>query len=113
MFKHIPQLWKILAVIILTLVVTRVYVHAGFPYTHDGENHLARFANYMLAVRELQFPPRWAPNLFSHFGYPVFNFNYPLANILSLPFSLARLNYELTFKILAISAVFFGVVGVW
>ena len=96
--------------IFLTLFVVHVYFHQGFPYTHDGENHLARFANYTLALREHQFPPRFAPNLFSHYGYPVFNFNYPLANILSVPFTYAHFDYEATFKII----VFFAVVGgVW
>src|SRR5258708_2749738 len=88
----------ILLIFFLSLFITRIYFHSGFPYTHDGENHLARFANYALAIREIQFPPRFAPNLFNHYGYPVFNFNYPLANILSLPFTFARFNYELTFK---------------
>lgn len=70
-----------------------------FPYTHDGQNHLARFANYKIALKEGQLPPRWGPNLFNHYGYPVFNFNYPLANILSLPGSILKLNYELIFKL--------------
>ncbi len=94
-----------------TFFVARLYLHPGFPYTHDGENHLARFANYILAVREHQFPPRFAPNLFDHFGYPVFNYNYPLANILSLPFSFLHLNYEVTFKILTTAFIAFGLLG--
>jgi hypothetical protein len=95
----------------LTFFVGHVYFHSGFPYTHDGENHLARFANYAIAVREGQFPPRFAPNLMNHYGYPAFNFNYPLANILSLPFSVLKLNYEVSFKILALSAIGFGCLG--
>ncbi len=101
-----------LLILFLTFAVTKLYFHSGFPYTHDGENHLARFANYVLALRELQFPPRFAPNLFSHYGYPVFNFNYPLANILSVPFSLLKLNYEVAFKAIVISGIVFGLIGV-
>jgi hypothetical protein len=100
-----------LLIIIATLVVSQLYFHSGFPYTHDGENHLARFANYISAVREFQLPPRFAPNLFNHYGYPVFNFNYPLANILSVPFSLLKLNYELTFKLIVIMSLIFGMTG--
>lgn len=97
-----------LALFFLLLIPTKVYLHSGFPYTHDGENHLARFANYKLAIKEGQLPPRLAPNLYNHYGYPVFNYNYPLANILSLPFSFAGISYELTFKILAIIGIGFA-----
>jgi hypothetical protein len=100
-----------LFIIVLSLFMTRVYFHKGFPYTHDGENHLARFSNYAIAVREGQIPPRFAPNLMNHYGYPVFDFNYPLANILSLPFSAIKLNYEFTFKALIFLSVAFGCCG--
>lgn len=91
----------------------RVYFQTGVPYTHDGENHLARFANFKLALKEGQFPPRFAPNLVNHYGYPVFNYNYPLANILSLPFSLFRVHYETTFKVLMATGLFLGAVGIY
>jgi len=100
-----------LIILFLTWINVKSYWHAGFPYTHDGENHLARFANYKIALREGQFPPRFAPNLLNHYGYPVFDYNYPLANILSIPFSILKINYELTFKILVISFVLFGLYG--
>lgn len=102
--------WLILGLLVL-FGVAKVYFQTGFPYTHDGENHLARFANYKIALKEGQFPPRLAPNLLNHFTYPVLNFNYPLANILSLPFSFIKLNYEITFKILALSALVLAGVG--
>lgn len=95
----------------LTVFITRVYFQAGVPLTHDGENHLARFANYYVAVKELQLPPRFAPNLFNHFGYPVFNFNYPLANILSLPGSVLDFHYQLSFKLIMIFFVLLGLSG--
>src|SRR5258708_7660284 len=98
----------LILIVVLSVYITRVYFHAGVPYTHDGENHLARFANYILAVRERQIPPRFAPNLFDHYGYPVFNYNYPLANIFSVPFSYLHVHYEVTFKILMFVAVLIG-----
>lgn len=107
------KIFLFISILVLTIFATNSYFQSGFPYTHDGENHLARFANYKVALREGQFPPRFAPNLFNHYGYPVFNFNYPLANILSLPLSFLKINYELTFKLLTISFVIFGLVGVW
>lgn len=94
------NLLKIIFFSLLTLISCRYYFHSGVPVTHDGDNHLVRFANYKIAVRELQIPPRLAPNLVNRYGYPVFNYNYPLANILSLPFSILNFHYELTFKII-------------
>ncbi len=103
---------------LLILVLILVTFHAfwlplrQFPYTHDGENHLARFANYKIALKEGQLPPRFAPNLLNHYGYPVFNYNYPLANILSLPLSFLRLNYESSFKLITFAWLIFGAFGV-
>jgi hypothetical protein len=97
----------------LTVLVCKLYFRPGFPYTHDGENHLARFANYKVALKEGQFPPRFAPNLMNHYGYPVFNYNYPLANIVSLPFSFLKLNYQLTFKLLATFSFIGSLLGTW
>ena len=95
------------------LALVKPYFHLGVPYTHDGENHLARFANYKIALKEGQFPPRFAPNLNNHYGYPVFNYNYPLANILSLPFSLVGFSYEITFKLLMVFSLVSGVTGIF
>ncbi len=85
----------------------------GFPYTHDGENHLARIANYALAVRQGQIPPRWAPNFWAGYGYPVFNYNYPLANILALPLLALKVPVELTMKILITGAIVLSAWALW
>lgn len=102
----------VLFALVAVLIVSRFFwLNDGIPYTHDGENHLARFANYKLAIKEGQLPPRFAPNLLNHYGYPVFNYNYPLANLLSLPFSLLRIHYELTFKLIISLALVVGSIG--
>ncbi len=102
-----------LITIFFTSIVVNDYFHSGFPYTHDGENHLARFANYKSALREGQIPPRFAPNLMNHYGYPVFNYNYPLANIISVPFSVVGFSYEFTFKLLIAVFVASGLLGIY
>lgn len=98
---------------LLTFVLTKSLFHSGVPVTHDGNNHLVRFANYYIAVKEMQIPPRLAPNLVNRYGYPVFNYNYPLANIISLPFSILGFHYELTYKLITIAFVFLGIVGAY
>ncbi|MCA9369308.1 MAG: hypothetical protein H6773_01370 [Pseudomonadales bacterium] len=109
--KKLGKLFTVFFLFGVILFVSRFYLSSHFPYTHDGENHLARFANYKIAVRELQIPPRIAPVLHNHYGYPVFNFNYPLANILSLPFSFLRVSYQTTFGLLVIAGLILGAIG--
>lgn len=118
--KNMDSFWSKLGLLALGLLLgglvvwaTQVLWQPGFPYTHDGENHLARFANYKIALREGQFPPRFAPNLFNRYGYPVFNFNYPLANILSAPFSAVGVHYETTFKLIVFFGLWSGALGAW
>ena len=103
--------FKIIFFALLTLISCHYFFHFGVPVTHDGNNHLVRFANYKIAVRELQIPPRIAPNLINGYGYPVFNYNYPLANILSLPFSILKINYEITYKIIITFFVLIAFIG--
>jgi hypothetical protein len=110
--KLINRLKKVFWLVAIPfLVLIWPYLQTGVPYTHDGENHLARFANYKVAVREGQIPPRFAPNLMNHYGYPVFNYNYPLANLLSLPLSILGVSYELTFKLLMVIGLGLAVAG--
>lgn len=105
------KLLQLLFYLLLTVLSTRHFLHPGFPVTHDGNNHLIRFANYRIAMREGQLPPRLAPNLVNGYGYPVFNYNYPLANILSVPFSVLDIHYESTLKILFTASMFALIYG--
>lgn len=109
----LPQFFTVLFCVLLALLSSKVFLHSGFPVTHDGENHLARFANYKIALKEGQFPPRFAPNLYHRYGYPVFNYNYPLANILSVPFSVVKVPYTFTFKLLVFTSVVLMLYGFW
>lgn len=88
-----------------------VYWSDRFPYTHDGENHLIRFVNYLAAIREGQWPPRFAPYVFSGYGFPVFVFNYPLANLMALPLLLLKLHPETVFRFEVALALFLGAWG--
>jgi uncharacterized membrane protein len=99
---------NILLLLILVGLATSVLWNARFPYTHDGENHLVRLVNYAAAIRDGQLPPRFAPYLLNGYGFPVFNYNYPLANILGVPFSLLGINPEITFRAEVVVALTLG-----
>ena len=103
----------LIAVGLCVALIFRALPLTGFNDTHDGTNHLARFTNYRIALREGQIPPRWAPNLLNHYGYPVFLLNYPLANILSVPLSVAGLTYEMTFSSIVLLFICVGAIGVY
>lgn len=85
----------------------------GAPKTHDGQSHMVRMAQYYLALKEGQWPPRIAGNLNNQFGYPVFVFNYPLANILAYPLIAIGLEIEITYKVIVIGGLISAAWGIW
>lgn len=102
-----------LLVLFLCVVLIRPLFSQGFPDTHDGVNHLARIANYAVALKQGQIPPRIAPTFMAGYGYPVFNYNYPLANMLALPFLTLHISVETTLKIITVFGVLLGAYGVY
>lgn len=69
-------------------------------HTHDGPVHLARIAAYYNALRDGQFPPRWAGELNYGYGTPVFIFMYPLPYLLGSLFVGLGATLTLSFKLL-------------
>lgn len=79
--------WRVeLAVVLFLFLAVCVWFRVlFFPlalWTDDGHFHTARGAQYYLALREGQLPPRWAGNLANGGGSPIFIFAYPLILIL-------------------------------
>ena|SRR3989344_4265818 len=52
--------------------------HPGLPITHDGQDHVARIANFYANLEEGNIVPRWASNLNWGYGHPILMFLYPL-----------------------------------
>jgi len=73
-----------------------------FYQSHDGEAHVARFAQYYKAFRDGQFPPRWAGNLNYGYGTPIFIFYYPLPGYIASFIHLLGINFQDIFKLLMI-----------
>lgn len=74
--KH--EALAIMLIFILTLPTVKAFATPGFYTSHDGDTHTARLANFFLAIKEGQLPPRLAPTLFGGYGFPIFIFIYPL-----------------------------------
>jgi len=107
-FKLKQQHLFVLLIILISIINLRYFFQPGLFRAHDIENHLARIANYYIAVKDVHIPPRWAKNLNHKFGYPVFNYNYPLANMLAYPLIVINFCVENSLKIILFFAYFFS-----
>ena len=106
--QKVKQYWPVLVLALSSLILLRSLLKPGFPETHDGQSHLARLANFHLAVIDRHFPIRWAGNLNYKFGYPVFHFNYITPYILALIPGKIGFSFESSFKAVFIFSLFFG-----
>lgn len=79
MFK---KLLPLLLFIICLIPVLGLF-HPGLPLTHDGQDHVARIANFYANLEEGNIIPRWAPNLNWGYGHPILEFLYPLPSYLA------------------------------
>lgn len=68
----------IILIFILSFPAIKTLLIPGFFETHDGHFHLIRLAHFYQTLKEGHFPVRWAEDLNSRYGSPLFNFNYPL-----------------------------------
>lgn len=68
----------LLLLFIVALLPLISLLHPGLPITHDGQDHVARIANFYQNLQEGNIIPRWAGNLNWGYGHPVLMFLYPL-----------------------------------
>ena len=73
------MIWIILATILPVLSL----LSPGMPLVHDGQDHVARIANFYAALKEGIIIPRWAANLNWGYGHPILMFLYPLPEYLA------------------------------
>jgi len=78
-------------ILILVLTIPALIPLLRSDYFHfSDEPHIANLYQMVRAIASGQFPPRWAPDMSFGYGYPLFNFYYPL------PFYLGSVFYYLT-----------------
>ncbi len=99
------QEWKnkyflIILLFVISLIFLTPLFNSNFYLSHDGEAHVARFAAYYKAFSDGQFPPRWAGDLNSGYGSPLFIFFYPLPGYIASFFHSLGIRLELVFKLL-------------
>ncbi len=76
---------KLYFVLILILGIIAIFdlFHPGLPITHDGQDHVARIANFYQNLAQGNIIPRWAPNLNWGYGHPILMFLYPLPSYIA------------------------------
>lgn len=76
----------------LSLLPLLDLLHPGLPVTHDGQDHVARIANFYQSLSEGNLIPRWAANLNWGYGHPILMFLYPLPSYIASLFHFAGLS---------------------
>ncbi len=79
MKKFLPVLLLCIAMFLPLIAL----VHPGLPVTHDGQDHVARIANFYRSLAEGNIIPRWAANLNWGYGHPILMFLYPLPSYIA------------------------------
>jgi hypothetical protein len=78
-----PNKIFILLFLILAILPIMALFHSGLPITHDGQDHVARIANFYQNLSEGVLIPRWAANLNWGYGHPILEFLYPLPSYIA------------------------------
>jgi len=80
MFNNFKKNNLFFAVVVVFLLIVPIVslIHSGLPITHDGQDHVARIANFYQNLIEGNLIPRWAANLNWGYGHPILEFLYPL-----------------------------------
>lgn len=102
--EFIKRYSSILILIVIGFIPVIPLFHAGLPITHDGQDHVARIANFYASLSEGNIIPRWAENLNWGYGHPILMFLYPL------PSYLASFFHFLGFSFVDSVKIVFGVV---
>lgn len=85
-------------------------LHPGFPVTHDGQDQIARIANFYKNLSEGTIIPRWAGNLNWGYGHPILEFLYPFPSYLASLFHFAGFSFiDSTKSVFGLAMIFSGI----
>jgi len=100
---------KILVVLLfslcLSIPVILPFFHTGYFPTHDGEWVVIRLTDMFRSLRDLQIPVRYSSELNFGYGYPLFNFAYPLPYYLGVLIHFLGFGFVNTIKVLFAGSV--------
>lgn len=85
--------------IIISIPLLIPYLHPGYFPTHDGEWAIVRLSDMFREVRDFQIPPRYSGNLNFGYGYPLFNFAYPMPYYIGLVIHMLGIGFVSSIKL--------------
>src|SRR3972149_11835714 len=91
--------WGFIFVFLISLIPLTALMHSGLPLTHDGQDHVARIANFYQNLSEGNLIPRWAANLNWGYGHPILMFLYPLPSYFASLFHFLSFSFIDSLKI--------------
>jgi hypothetical protein len=89
---------------LLTLFAFYPLLQPGLPNTADGALHLYRTVELDQCWQDGVYYPRWAPDLFLGYGYPIFNFYAPLLYYLAEVLHVLGLSFQGAIKAIQVGA---------
>ncbi|MGC9469748.1 MAG: 6-pyruvoyl-tetrahydropterin synthase-related protein [Anaerolineae bacterium] len=109
------ELAALAVVVILGLLSAWPYLqNPGLPADTDAELHIYRIAELGYSLRAGRLYPRWAPDFYHGYGYPIFNYYAPLAYYVGYGLTLGEPeNAALGARLLALAIPIIGAVGAY
>jgi hypothetical protein len=104
----IKRFWPFLLIILLAIPAILALLHPGFFPSDDGEWMVVRLSDFHRSIVSGQIPVRWASRLYLGFGYPVFNFLYPLSLYFGELFHLVGFNFVNSIKLVFLLSFIFS-----
>lgn len=110
MLFNIKKYFGVVVLVLISLIPLFGLLNPGLPLTHDGQDHVARIANFYQSLSEGNIVPRWAGNLNWGYGHPILMFLYPLPSYTASFFHFFGFGFVDSLKIVfALSFIFSGI----
>jgi hypothetical protein len=100
----------VLAVIAVSAIGWWRFLLPDFPYSYDGDLHIPRVLQMEHELRSGQFPVRWGGEQAWGYGYPTFNYYYPLPYYLAAVLHMAGVPVTTAIETLLIASMILGTV---
>lgn len=96
--KRVSLFFSLGVILLLSLFALRSLISNPFYTSHDGFTHVARIMAYYEALKDGQFPPRWATKFSGNLGSPIFVYSYPLPYFLGAALHFGGVHYQDAFR---------------
>ncbi|MFZ3069186.1 MAG: 6-pyruvoyl-tetrahydropterin synthase-related protein [Microgenomates group bacterium] len=105
------MIWLLL--VLITIPGIRDLFINGFFWSHDSQLHLVRLMHFYSELINGQFPVRFGTNMAYGYGYPTFNYFYPLVYYLGSILKVIGLSFGDSYRVLNIICVFSSIWGMY